>query len=157
MAEIKWDDIVNKVGEKIVNEYFYNDKSLREWIDLIVDYEPNKAEAEPKIEQEIREELNHLSTYRVPNSNTDLVSVKAVERVLNLVFRGHRDKKPKRLLDQEQKADYKSFCEWVANEIFSENWEYNKDSFAEIACRKLEKLGIVAGEGDEWKLKESEE
>lgn len=44
MAEIKWDDIVNKVGEKIVNEYIYKDKPLREWIDLIVDYEPNRAD-----------------------------------------------------------------------------------------------------------------
>lgn len=52
-------------------------------------------EREPKTEQAIREELNHLSTYRVPNSTTDLVSLKAVERVLNLVFRGHRDKEPK--------------------------------------------------------------
>ena len=35
-------------------------------------------------------------------------------------------------------------------------WEYNKDSFAEIACRKLAKLGIVRAKGDEWELVESE-
>lgn len=60
-------------------------------------------------------------------------------------------------LEQEPKTDYKSFAEWVASEIFSDNWEYNKNSFAEIACRKLEKLGIVAREDDIWKLRESEE
>lgn len=52
-------------------------------------------ESEVKItreEKEIREELNKLTTYRVPNSSTDLVSLKAVERILNLVFRGYRDK-----------------------------------------------------------------
>ena len=49
------------------------------------------------------------------------------------------------------------FARWVAREIFDENWEYNKDAnFAEIACRKLEKLGIVRAKGDEWELVESE-
>ncbi len=59
-------------------------------------------------------------------------------------------------LEQDPKTDYKSFCEWVASEIFTEDWELNKDSFAEIACRKLSKLGIVASEGDVWTLKKSE-
>ena len=44
------------------------------------------------------------------------------------------------------------FAEWVAEEIFDDNWEYNKDAFAELACRKLEKLGIVRAKGDEWEL-----
>ena len=47
-----------------------------------------------------------------------------------------------------------AFALWVADEIFDEEWENNKDSFAEIACRKLEKLGLVRQEGDEW-IKES--
>lgn len=58
--------------------------------------------------------------------------------------------------EQVTKTDYKSFAEWVASEIFTEDWEFNKDSFAEIACRKLSKLGIVTSEGDVWRLKESE-
>ena len=49
-----------------------------------------------------------------------------------------------------------AFALWVADEIFDEEWENNKDSFAEIACRKLEKLGLVRQEGNEW-IKESEE
>lgn len=65
---------------------------LSEFLDLIYD---DLEMEESKREQEIREELNHLSTYRVTNSTTDLVSLKAVERVLNLVFRGYRDKDPK--------------------------------------------------------------
>ena len=44
------------------------------------------------------------------------------------------------------------FAKWVATEIFDDMWEYNKDAFAEIACRKLEKLGIVRVKGDEWEL-----
>ena len=44
------------------------------------------------------------------------------------------------------------FAKWVADEIFDENWEYNKDAFAELACRKLAKLGIVRAKGDEWEL-----
>ena len=54
----------------------------------------------------------------------------------------------------QEPDQYKSFCEFVASEIFSENWEYNKDSFAEIACRKLAKLGIVRKNSDVWELVE---
>ena len=57
-------------------------------------------------------------------------------------------------LDQEPKME--QFAKWVATEIFDDMWEYNKDSFAEIACRKLAKLGIVRAKGDEWELVESE-
>ena len=51
---------------------------------------------------------------------------------------------------------WKDFALWVAIEIFDE-WEYNKDAFAEIACRKLAKLGIVRAKGDEWELVEPQE
>ena len=44
------------------------------------------------------------------------------------------------------------FAEWVAEEMFSDDWEYNKDSFEELACRKLEKMGIVKGTKTDWKL-----
>lgn len=49
------------------------------------------------------------------------------------------------------------FAKWVANEIFDDMWEYNKDAFAELACRKLAKLGIVVRMGDEWELVEPQE
>lgn len=59
------------------------------------------------------------------------------------------------LLDRlEQEPD--DFAKWVAREIFDDEWEYNKDAFAEIACRKLAKLGIVIRMGDEWELIEQE-
>ena len=58
-------------------------------------------------------------------------------------------------LDQSPKTE--QFAKWVAEEIFDDMWEYNKDSFAEIACRKLAKLGIVRAKGDEWELVEREE
>ena len=51
------------------------------------------------------------------------------------------------ILDQSPKTE--QFAKWVAAEIFDDMWEYNKDSFAEIACRKLAKLGIVRAKGDE--------
>ena len=56
---------------------------------------------------------------------------------------------------QEPKTE--QFAKWVASEIFDEMWEYNKDAFAEIACRKLAKLGIVRAKGDEWELVEPQE
>jgi len=51
------------------------------------------------------------------------------------------------LLERESKTE--QFAKWVATEIFDDMWEYNKDAFAEIACRKLSKLGIVRANGDE--------
>ena len=62
-----------------------------------------------------------------------------------------RDKALKRVENLEK------FAEWVAREIFDDMWEYNKDAFAEIACRKLEKMGIVKANGDEWELVEPQE
>ena len=58
-------------------------------------------------------------------------------------------------LEQEPKTE--QFAKWVAKEIFDENWEYNKEVFAELACRKLAKLGIVIRMGDEWELIEPQE
>ena len=58
------------------------------------------------------------------------------------------------ILEQEPKTE--QFAKWVATEIFDDMWEYNKDAFSEIACRKLAKLGIVRAKGDEWELVESE-
>ena len=58
------------------------------------------------------------------------------------------------ILKQELKTE--QFAKWVAKEIFDDMWEYNKDSFAEIACHKLKKLGIVRAKGDEWELVERE-
>ena len=46
--------------------------------------------------------------------------------------------------------NYKDFAEWVTSEIFDEGWDNNKDAFAEIACRKLEKLGLVKANGKLW-------
>ena len=57
----------------------------------------------------------------------------------------------------EQEPKMEQFAKWVAAEIFDDMWEYNKDSFAEIACRKLAKLGIVRAKGDEWELVEPQE
>ena len=59
------------------------------------------------------------------------------------------------ILEQEPKTE--QFAKWVAEEIFDDMWEYNKDAFAEIACRKLAKLGIVRAKGDEWELVEPHE
>ena len=47
------------------------------------------------------------------------------------------------------------FAKWVAAEIFDDDWKYNKHVFAEVACRKLAKLGIVRKNGGGvWELVE---
>lgn len=54
-------------------------------------------------------------------------------------------------LEQEPKTDYKAFAEWVAREITDEeNWECNSGAFPELACRKLNKLGVVDTDGKGW-------
>lgn len=57
-------------------------------------------------EREIREALEELTTYRMPNTKTDLVSLKAVKRVLNLVFRGSRDLEPKVNMTREEAIEH---------------------------------------------------
>ena len=41
-----------------------------------------------------------------------------------------------------------NFAKWVAQEIFREN--FDGESFAELACRKLNLLGIVKTDGEHW-------
>lgn len=47
---------------------------------------------------------------------------------------------------------YKEFCEWVASEVCTEDFEdlWSLGAFAEVACRKLYALGVVQKQGDEW-------
>lgn len=47
-------------------------------------------------------------------------------------------------------SEYKTFTEWVIYEIFEDEMELDFDSFAEFACRKLEKMGLVKLNGNEW-------
>lgn len=49
-----------------------------------------------QIEKEIRKELDRLTTYKIDNSSTDMITLNSVKRVLNLVFRGCRDIEPKK-------------------------------------------------------------
>lgn len=67
----------------------------------------------------------------------------------------HLDKYKKEA--QQFKRKYlacREYCEWTAREIFDESWKDNKGSFAEIACRKLNKLGLVKAEGSAWVYRE---
>ena len=90
----------------------------------------------------------------------------AIARIIDHFDVHHHDNRPHPLLDEavgmaikalEQESKMEQFAKWVAEEIFDDMWEYNKDSFAEIACRKLAKLGIVRAKGDEWELVEPQE
>ena len=60
-------------------------------------------------------------------------------------------------LKESSGESFKDFAEFVAEEIFSEEWEFNKDSFSEIACRKLYKLGVIDKTNDEWVYRENKE
>lgn len=81
-----------------------------------------------------------------------LKNIKNVGYIKNLL--NHSEAIDMAIKALEKESESKQFEEWVAREIFDEYWEYNKDAFAEIACRKLAKLGIVREKGDVWELVE---
>lgn len=45
------------------------------------------------------------------------------------------------------------FAKWVAKEVCQDNFADNADTFAEIACRKLNYLGIIEKDGAWWSCK----
>jgi hypothetical protein len=48
------------------------------------------------------------------------------------------------------KRQLKKFAEFVAKEVISGSVEEYPEAFAEVACRKLHKLGIVGKDDDNW-------
>lgn len=48
------------------------------------------------------------------------------------------------------------FAEFVARWIFNPNFEEETGAFAELACRRLHKLGYVSKKGGEWIFEEDE-
>lgn len=66
-------------------------------------------------------------------------------------------KELKHLREQMQESEAEQFARWVATKIFSDMFEDDPVAFAELACRKLAKLGIVRANGDEWELVKPQE
>jgi len=74
----------------------------------------------------LEEMIDQFETYTgYPNQDTFVISNQECKDILKYL------------------TEQKSFIDWVASEVVSEYWEFNNDGFAEIACRKLVKLGIV--------------
>ena len=98
--------------------------------------------------KQIEEAKNHLKSYiKMDERLLDVVPKGSVSHIATTKCLGYWDVAIKAL----------EFAEFVAEEIFDENWEYNNDVFAEIACRKLADMGIVKADWDKWYLMESEE
>lgn len=55
------------------------------------------------------------------------------------------------LQDERPQGEWKEFAEFVAKEVCTDNFKDNSDSFAELACRKLVKLGLLKLDGDTYK------
>lgn len=182
-----YEQMAKDVAEIALDEYMIEGKTLREWIKVIAEQEPcddcisrkdtidwlkqvtvtdgitfeagfkqilHDIEQMPSIKQEPKPDIKALGEEL--RSVRD--SIKGDQTLVGYnIALGICNKYLSDSGEQEPRTDYKAFVEWVASEIFSEDWEFNKDSFAEVACRKLSKLGIATSEGDAWKLKESEE
>lgn len=52
--------------------------------------------------------------------------------------------------DLKRRIYLEEFAEFVAKEVCTENFKEDADCFAELACRKLEKLGLVKKTESEW-------
>ena len=52
----------------------------------------------------------------------------------------------------EYADDLERFAEWVAEEVMRE--DFGDGFFAEVACRKLYRIGIITMDSDKWKLEE---
>lgn len=57
-------------------------------------------------------------------------------------------------VQQEEYGKMKAFCLWIAEIVTDEEAWKDSEAIAEIACRKLHKLGIVDKQGDSWVYKE---
>ena len=95
---------------------------------------------------EVREIVKQLPTVAIPCE----IDEDTYQRIRDMPFVAIPTAEP-------NTEHWRDFAVWVAKEIFDDEWEYNKDAFAEIACRKLNKLGIVKANGDEWELVEPQE
>ncbi len=58
--------------------------------------------------------------------------------------------------DDMSLAELADFCEWVAQEVCTDEFEENAGCFAELCCRKLYALGFVRKTDEEWKTGEDE-
>lgn len=54
---------------------------------------------------------------------------------------------------REYSIDLEAFAEWVAKQVCREDFDED-GTFAEMACRRLWKLGFVRMNGDEWEYGE---
>ena len=50
--------------------------------------------------------------------------------------------------------DLSDFAEWVAGMVCSDDFEEYADEFAELACRKLWRLGYIVKDGEDWNRSE---
>lgn len=53
--------------------------------------------------------------------------------------------------EERPQGEWQEFAEFVAKEVCTDNFKDNSDSFAELACRKLVKLGLLKLDGDIYK------
>lgn len=56
----------------------------------------------------------------------------------------------KALKNERPQGEWIEFAEFVAKEVCTNNFKENADCFAELACRKLEKFGLVKRTESEW-------
>ena len=97
---------------------------------------------------------------------SDLISKKAImERIEMMRDRWGEDYDAEQILgDIEdmtpiEAEPFEAFAHWLASEVCNEGFEkmWSLGAFAEVACRKLCKLGLVRKDGEYWKMDEVED
>lgn len=60
-------------------------------------------------------------------------------------------------IEERPQGEWIEFARWVAKEVLDNYFEESSGAFAEIACRKLVKLGLVEINDNVYKMKGGEE
>lgn len=75
----------------------------------------------------------------------DLIALCSIDHLPSVTMPCQREK-------DQNPEEFRKFAEWVARELFDDDWPHNMDAFVEVACRKLSKLGLVKDLGEIWGL-----
>lgn len=90
----------------------------------------------------------------IPTWN-DAVSLLGSAPTLDVVPTDYHDKCMK--VEIEKRMALEEFAEWITEWVFKDSFEEESGAFAELACRRLARLGYVVKEGENWLMREVEE
>lgn len=116
-------------------------KAIEQWFVKVRYYQPNsKSDKMPK--SEVFDAIDNAPT-------VEITEEQAIDKLHETGWLPEHD----RQMTERPQGEWIDFAQWVAKEVLDDYFEDCSGAFAEIACRKLVKLGLVEVEGDVYKMK----